>query len=37
MARADFHLVNGTDEFEQQFRSLMRRLAEVSIPLAHVR
>lgn len=27
MARADFHLVNGTDEFEQQFRSVMRRLA----------
>jgi len=27
MARADFHLVNETDEFEQQFRSVMRRLA----------
>jgi flavin reductase (DIM6/NTAB) family NADH-FMN oxidoreductase RutF len=27
MARADFHLVNETDEIEQQFRSTMRRLA----------
>ena len=27
MARADFHLVNETDEIEQQFRSVMRRLA----------
>lgn len=27
MARADFHLVNETDEVEQQFRSVMRRLA----------
>ena len=27
MARADFHLVNETDEFEQQFRLVMRRLA----------
>jgi flavin reductase (DIM6/NTAB) family NADH-FMN oxidoreductase RutF len=27
MARTDFHLVNGIDEFEQQFRSVMRRLA----------
>src|SRR6202051_1156747 len=27
MARADFHLVNEADEVEQQFRSVMRRLA----------
>lgn len=27
MARADFHLVDETDEVEQQFRSIMRRLA----------
>jgi flavin reductase (DIM6/NTAB) family NADH-FMN oxidoreductase RutF len=27
MARADFHLVNETDEVEQQFRLVMRRLA----------
>jgi flavin reductase (DIM6/NTAB) family NADH-FMN oxidoreductase RutF len=27
MARADFHLVNETDEVEQQFRAVMRRLA----------
>jgi flavin reductase (DIM6/NTAB) family NADH-FMN oxidoreductase RutF len=27
MARADFHLVDETDEIEQQFRSVMRRLA----------
>ena len=27
MARADFHLVNESDEIEQQFRSVMRRLA----------
>ena len=27
MARSDFHLVDETDEIEQQFRSVMRRLA----------
>jgi flavin reductase (DIM6/NTAB) family NADH-FMN oxidoreductase RutF len=27
MAREDFHIVNETDEIEQQFRSVMRRLA----------
>ncbi|MBV8925296.1 MAG: flavin reductase family protein [Bradyrhizobium sp.] len=27
MARTDFHLVDGADEIEQQFRSVMRRLA----------
>ncbi len=27
MARSDFHLVNETGEIEQQFRSVMRRLA----------
>lgn len=27
MSRADIHLVDGTDELEHQFRSLMRRLA----------
>jgi flavin reductase (DIM6/NTAB) family NADH-FMN oxidoreductase RutF len=27
MAKADFHLVSETDEIEQQFRSVMRRLA----------
>src|ERR1700716_4763610 len=27
MSRSDFHLVNETDEIEQQFRSVMRRLA----------
>ena len=27
MARADFHLVSEADEIEQQFRSVMRRLA----------